>query len=100
MQTLADAGHVRVVVLGRGPKKLVGREPLVALPSPTIEEPFPGTPFFESIGKSFDYYGDDPVVVSNIRTEKDRIFKEIFYIPALLLLGLVYWMQSRRRAAT
>jgi TRAP transporter 4TM/12TM fusion protein len=64
-----------------------------------IEEPFPGTPFFESIGKSFDYYADEPVRVATIKKEKDRIFKEIFYLPALLVLGLVYLSQRRRRAA-
>ncbi|MGB5706405.1 MAG: TRAP transporter permease [Arenicellales bacterium] len=62
-----------------------------------IEEPFPGTPFFESIGKSFDYYGDQPVEVGVIRSEKDRVLKEVFYIPAALLLGLIFWVQRRRR---
>ena len=65
-----------------------------------IEEPFPGTPYFESIGKSFDYYADEPVRVATIRTEKDRLPKEVFYLPALLVLGLVYFIQRRRRAAS
>lgn len=64
-----------------------------------IEEPLPQTPFFESIGKMFDYYGDEPVVVSNIRTNADRIPKEVFYIPAFLLLGGIYLMQRRRQTA-
>ena len=63
-----------------------------------IEEPFPGTPFFETIGKSFDYYGDEPVEVAVIQKEKDRMPKEVFYLPALLLFGFVYWMQRRRKA--
>ena len=62
-----------------------------------IEEPFPGTPFFESIGKSFDYYGDEPVEVDVIRSEKERLPKEVFYIPAVLVLGIVYWVQRRRK---
>lgn len=61
-----------------------------------IDEPFPQTPFFDKIGTMFDYYGDDPVVVSDIRSEADRMPKEVFYIPALLLLGLIYLMQRRR----
>ena len=61
-----------------------------------VEEPFPQTPFFEKIGTLFDYYGDDPVVVSNIRAEAERLPKEVFYLPALLLLGFVYLMQRRR----
>ena len=61
-----------------------------------VDEPFPQTPYFEQIGTMFDYYADDPVVVSNIRTEAERMPKEVFYIPALLLLALVYFMQRRR----
>ncbi len=62
-----------------------------------IEEPFPGTPYFEKIGKSFDYYGDDPVVVSEIKQKAERIAKEIFYIPALIVFALVIWLQRTRR---
>ena len=61
-----------------------------------VEEPFPQTPFFEKIGTMFDYYGDEPVTVSEIKTEAERMPKEIFYIPAFLLLGLIYMMQRRR----
>ncbi len=61
-----------------------------------IEEPFPGTPFFESIGKSFDYYGDEPVVVSEVREKADRIIKEVFYIPAIVLLLIVVFSQKMR----
>ncbi|MEL6999449.1 MAG: 30S ribosomal protein S2, partial [Pseudomonadota bacterium] len=62
-----------------------------------IEEPFPQTPYFEKIGTMFDYYGDDPVHLSNIQTEASRLPKELFYFPALLLLAGVYWMQTRRK---
>ena len=61
-----------------------------------IEEPFPGSPFFETIGKTFDYYTDNPVELSAIKTRKDRVPKEVFYLPAVLLLGLVCWAQRRR----
>ncbi|MDJ0612635.1 MAG: TRAP transporter permease [Rhizobiaceae bacterium] len=61
-----------------------------------VEEPFPQTPFFETIGNLFDFYGDDPVVVDKVRTEATRPAKEWFYIPALLLLALVFFMQRRR----
>ncbi|WP_153769120.1 TRAP transporter permease [Labrenzia sp. CE80] len=60
-----------------------------------IEEPFPGTPFFEPF-QSFDFYGDMPVEVVEVRQEAERLPKEIFYIPALLLLGLVIALQRRR----
>ncbi len=62
----------------------------------TIEEPFPGTPFFETIGKSFDFYGDEPVQVAEVKKPSERIFKEIFYLPALVLLALIVWLQRRR----
>ncbi len=62
-----------------------------------VGEPFPQTPFFEKIGKMFDYYSDKPVVVSKVRQTAERWSKEVFYIPALLLLGFIYLMQRRRR---
>ena len=61
-----------------------------------IEEPFPGTPYFESLGKSFDYYGDEPVQIAEIKQPADRIAKEVFYIPAVLLLALIIMLQKRR----
>ena len=63
-----------------------------------LEEPFPGTPFFESLGKAYDFYGDQPVEISHALLPKDRLPKEIFYIPAVVLLALVIWLQRRRRA--
>ncbi|MGI9463719.1 MAG: TRAP transporter permease, partial [Aestuariivirgaceae bacterium] len=50
-----------------------------------IEEPFQGTPLFDKIGNLFDFYGDDPVVVKTIKQKTDRMAKEVFYIPAVLL---------------
>ena len=44
-----------------------------------------------------DYYADDPVKVATIRTERDRLPKEVFYLPAIVLFGLVYLAQRRRR---
>jgi hypothetical protein len=63
-----------------------------------MEEPFPGTPFFETIDKSFDYYGDQPVQVSELRQAASRKPKEVFYLPALAPLGIVLWLQLGRRA--
>jgi len=61
-----------------------------------VEEPLPQTPYFEKIGTLFDFYGDKPVVVSSIRQQASRWPKEVFYIPALLLLGFVFLSQRRR----
>jgi MYXO-CTERM domain-containing protein len=51
------------------------------------------------LGVRMDFYGDDPVTISSVSVPRDRIFKEVFYIPALLLLGLVVLLQLRRRRA-
>ena len=64
--------------------------------SAIIEEPFPGTPYFESIGKTFDYYADTPVQVKDVLQPAERVFKEIFYLPAVVLLALIIFLQRRR----
>lgn len=61
-----------------------------------LEEPLPASKF-ESQVKSFDFYSDKPVVVSSVQLPADRLPKEIFYIPALLLLGIVIFFQRRRQ---
>jgi TRAP transporter 4TM/12TM fusion protein len=62
-----------------------------------VEEPFPGTPFFESIGKAFDYYGDQPVQIASVKKEADRVYKEVFYIPAIVLLAFIIFSQKLRQ---
>lgn len=61
-----------------------------------LEEPFPGTPYFGSLGTEYDYYGDAPVVISQVQVENDRLPKELFFIPALLLLGGLMMIQRPR----
>ncbi len=61
-----------------------------------IEEPFPGTPFFETVGKLFDFYGDEPVRIADVRSPAERMPKEVFYIPAVVLLALIVLLQRRR----
>ena len=62
-----------------------------------LEEPFGGGEAIEAVsGQEFDYYGDDPVVVTAVQVENDRMPKELFFIPALLLLaGLVLIQRPR-----
>jgi hypothetical protein len=60
-----------------------------------LEEPFPGTMAFEKLG-NFDFYGDQPTVVSEVKIEAERLPKELFYIPAILLLAVVIVLQRRR----
>jgi TRAP transporter 4TM/12TM fusion protein len=64
--------------------------------SAKLEEPLPGSAF-ESLSRSFDFYSDDPVTVSEVSLPNERMPKEVFFIPAALVFAGVYWMQSRRR---
>jgi hypothetical protein len=61
-----------------------------------LEEPFAGTPYFTTF-QMFEFYGDEFVTVDNVQIERDRMPKEVFYLPALLLLGFVIMMQRRRQ---
>ncbi|MEO1090062.1 MAG: TRAP transporter permease [Pseudomonadota bacterium] len=62
-----------------------------------LEEPFPGTPFFEQLIDAYDFYGDQPVRIVRSEVEASRMPKEIFFLPAFLLLGLVVLVQDRRK---
>ncbi len=61
-----------------------------------LEEPFPGTTYFQALS-DYDFYGDTPVEIALVELDAERMHKEIFYIPALLLLALVVMMQRRRQ---
>ncbi len=64
-----------------------------------LDEPFrPGSSGSvpgQKLGK-FDFYGDEPVHIASIQVPNDRMPKEVFYLPALLLLGIVIVLQRRR----
>ncbi|MBW3097437.1 TRAP transporter permease [Pseudohoeflea coraliihabitans] len=61
----------------------------------TLDEPFPGTPYFEKMS-DFDFYGDEPVTVATVQVTNQQPPKELIYIPALLLLGFIAWLQRGR----
>ena len=61
-----------------------------------LEEPLPGSKM-EGLARKFDFYGDNPVVVKAVSLPNERMPKEVFYIPAVLLLGFVIAMQRRRQ---
>lgn len=61
-----------------------------------LDEPF-GPPYLE-LFRDFDFYADVPVTLNRIEVPAQRMAKEVFYIPALLLLGLVVLLQRRRRS--
>ncbi len=62
-----------------------------------LDEPFPGTPFFQSLS-GFDFFADNaPVEILTAGVPAERMAKEVFYIPALILLGIVILFQRRRQ---
>ena len=61
-----------------------------------LEEPLPGSKF-EAVGRTFDFYVERPVTISAVNLPNERMLKEVFYIPAILILGLVVLMQRSRR---
>ena len=63
-----------------------------------LDEPLPATEF-SPLANEYDFYGDAPVTVTEILFIKDRMAKEVFYIPALIIIALIFWMQFRRRAS-
>ena len=62
-----------------------------------IDKPFGGSETIQPIsGQEFDYYLDDPVVIARVEVENDRMPKELFFIPALILLFGIVLIQRRR----
>ncbi len=65
-----------------------------------LDEPFPQTPFFR-LGNDFDFYGDDPVHIVQVKVPVEgRMWKEVFYIPALVVLAIIVMLQLRRRRSS
>ena len=62
-----------------------------------MDEPNFGSPY-ETQLQIFDFYAPDQrVEITAIEVPADRLPKEVFYLPALLLLGLVILSQRRRQ---
>ncbi|SMH30542.1 TRAP transporter permease [Maritimibacter sp. HL-12] len=61
-----------------------------------MDEPMPATEYSERL-RSFDFYGGDPVEIVSVERPQDQMPREVFYIPALLLLAVVVMFQRRRQ---
>jgi len=61
-----------------------------------LDEPMFGTPLADTLA-GFDFYAEDPVELASVLAPADRPPAQLFYIPALLLLGLVILLQRRRQ---
>jgi len=63
-----------------------------------LDEPMPNTPLSQTL-LAFDFYGDTPVQVDRVEVPTERMAKEFFYIPAIVVLFLVIVLQRRRLRA-
>jgi TRAP transporter 4TM/12TM fusion protein len=61
-----------------------------------LDEPMFGSETAEAL-IDFDFYAETPVELAAIEVARDRMPAQLFYIPALLLLGLVILLQRRRQ---
>ncbi|MBT8456876.1 MAG: TRAP transporter permease [Alphaproteobacteria bacterium] len=61
-----------------------------------LDEPMFGTVTAEKLA-DFDFYADTPVELASVLAPVNRLPEQIFYIPALLLLGAVIMLQKRRQ---
>lgn len=61
-----------------------------------LDEPFDMNSLAGRTLSDLDFYGDEPVTVTLFEVPAERAPKEIFYLLAVLLLGLVIWSQRRR----
>ncbi|MCG7518208.1 TRAP transporter permease [Ruegeria sp. Ofav3-42] len=62
-----------------------------------LEEPMFGSPVADDLD-NFDYYGDEAVRLTSVSLPSSQPPKQLIYIPALLLLGLIAFLQRGRAA--
>ena len=60
-----------------------------------MDEPMFGTPFASTLG-SFDFYGDEPVILASVQAPSSQLPKELIFIPALILLAFIAMLQKGR----
>lgn len=60
-----------------------------------MDEPAFGSPFADSLS-SFDFYGDTPVQIATVQAPSNQMAKEWVFIPALIFLALVVFIQRAR----
>lgn len=60
-----------------------------------LEEPMFNSPLAENF-RDFEFYGDDLVTLTAIKVPAEQMPKELIFLPALLLIGLIAWLQISR----
>ncbi|HUG63089.1 MAG TPA: TRAP transporter permease [Methylomirabilota bacterium] len=122
VETEPDDGQIRLVIRGPSfddPGKMVERtmafsvgpagapgeqrfEGAIGLPvriengTVILDEPLDMNSLAGRTLSNLDFYGDDPVQITAVEVSAERLPREVFYIPAILLLALVVVMQRRR----
>ncbi|WP_298848063.1 TRAP transporter permease [uncultured Ruegeria sp.] len=84
-----DGGAARVEAMGL---LLIPEDGLIKL-----EEPLFGAPVADDLG-IFDYYGDEAVRLTSVSLPSSQPPKQLVYIPAMILLGLIAFLQRGRAA--
>ncbi|WP_050603443.1 TRAP transporter permease [Ruegeria sp. 6PALISEP08] len=84
-----EGGAARVEAMGL---LLIPEDGLVKL-----EEPLFGTPVADDLG-NFDYYGDEAVRLTSVSLPSSQPPKQLIYIPAMILLGFIAFLQRGRAA--
>jgi TRAP transporter 4TM/12TM fusion protein len=64
-----------------------------------MDEPSFGSPFSDSLS-SFDFYGDDPVQIASVQAPANQMPKELVFIPALIFLMFIAFLQRARMSRT
>nr|WP_170538543.1 TRAP transporter permease [Ruegeria arenilitoris] len=62
-----------------------------------MDEPMFGSPIADDLA-NFDYYADEPVRIASADLPVSQPPKQLIYIPAMLLLGLIAFLQRGRAA--
>ncbi len=100
--TLEMADTTVVVTVGdeEGGAERVEAMGLILIPEDgliKLEEPLFGTPVADDLG-IFDYYGDEPVRLTSVSLPSSQPPKQLVYIPAMILLALIAFLQRGRAA--
>ena len=86
-------------VAGASPEERVANSGLILMPGgdpAQLDVPAFGSDAEEAL-IDFDFFTDEPVSIASVQVPQDRLPEQIFYIPALLLLGVVIMLQRRRQ---
>ena len=64
-----------------------------------MDEPSFSSPYAGSLG-SFDFYGDEPVKIASVQAPANQLPKELVFIPALIFLMFIGFLQRARMSRT